>query len=160
MNVKYLRNSSKIINYGLNYFSITAKRCLVGASLIQNVRNYEIRIHPATMRLRVNASFNANFNFVRFKYEKVIKKDIKNGMGKLNCWNCGLTFDKLDLTCPKCESVIDNKLLKSYNYFELLEEEYKFDFDKTSLVKRLRNAQTKLHPDKTVQKSEVRYYKK
>ncbi|XP_037291115.2 iron-sulfur cluster co-chaperone protein HscB-like protein, mitochondrial [Rhipicephalus microplus] len=67
------------------------------------------------------------------------------------CWNCSEPLAKKDLVCRRCES--PQEVTHAPNYFEVFDEEAKYDIDASKLQGKFRQLQRLLHPDKFAAKS-------
>lgn len=71
-----------------------------------------------------------------------------------NCWRCGRQLD-LEEELFFCECGVVQKVSDDLTYFELFGFDSKFNIDLEMLSKMYKILQTRLHPDKFTQKSEV-----
>ncbi|XP_077515743.1 iron-sulfur cluster co-chaperone protein HscB-like protein, mitochondrial [Amblyomma americanum] len=67
------------------------------------------------------------------------------------CWNCSEDLGKTDFICRKCESPQETS--HRLNYFEVFNEEAKYNIDASKLQAKFRDLQRLLHPDKFAAKS-------
>ncbi|XP_037511721.1 co-chaperone protein HscB [Rhipicephalus sanguineus] len=67
------------------------------------------------------------------------------------CWNCSEPLARTDLVCRRCES--PQEVSHAPNYFEVFDEEAKYDIDASKLQGKFRQLQRLLHPDKFAARS-------
>lgn len=67
------------------------------------------------------------------------------------CWNCSEALGKTDFICRRCETPQETS--HRLNYFEVFNEEEKYNIDTSKLQRKFRDLQRLLHPDKFASKS-------
>ena len=70
------------------------------------------------------------------------------------CWNCNNIHSSYVFICEKCKSL--QEIQDGMTYFEVLGIPNSFVVDATSLTKKFRELQSRFHPDKFTNKSQVR----
>ena len=68
------------------------------------------------------------------------------------CWNCKFPFES-ELFCSKCKSL--QEMPEDLTYFDIIGIKKDFHIDKEYLQRKYRQMQSKLHPDKFSNSSEV-----
>lgn len=120
--------------------------------LLFGVKPWSIYLKPVERRCYYDTCKNDHFhvsNWTQFK-RTISVSNLEN----IKCWKCSQNFKAFNLFCANCGSIIESNIVKSYNYFTLLNHKFAFKFNKTELTNNLREIQSKLHPDKTTLKSQ------
>lgn len=65
---------------------------------------------------------------------------------RFNCRNCMKEFQTFSFKCPHCKAL--QSVNKTVNFFEILEQNIKFDLDNNILKKKYLQLQSEFHPDK------------